>query len=269
MIITTLHLLGIIQGFVVGFILFFVKRKENQNFRFLALFLVLLSLAIGNESLTSYYDDAYHYFYPFNFYFLLPNLILLHVYGKTNKPLNANRLWLNFAPGIIEFVVSLLELIAVKQQLLDENGDILYYYHQILTFLIILYVVTVQVSILREISIYNSNLFKYLSTVSYKYLNWLKWVCLLIIFNELYYSSYYLFPLDIINDDTYYAGYVLLETLLIYYISIGALLQLNIDTNIQLVSKLKTNAEANDDKHLKSATTINELSIKRFQIIED
>ena len=266
--ITTLHLIGIIQGLIVGFILFFIKRKEDRPFHYLALFLVLLSLAICNESLASYFDDSYHYLYPFNFYFLLPNLVLLHVYGKINKPLSTKRLWLNFAPGIVEFLIYSLELIAVRLQLLDPNDGVLYYYHQILPFLIILYVVSVQVLILKEISLYNSHIFKYLSTVNYKYLNWLKWVCLLIIFNELYFILYYLFSNDAVNDDLHYIVYVILETVLIYYISIGALLQFNLDDKIQLVSEVETASGLSQDKYLPSSDITNDHSIEHFKAIE-
>ena len=70
------------------------------------------------------------------------------------------------------------------------------------------------------------------------------------------------------NDDFLYIGYVLLETILIYYISIGALLQLNLDTKIQLVSELRPASSLNKDINKKTSDFVNEGSFERFHAIE-
>ncbi len=82
--------------------------------------------------------------------------------------------------------------------------------------------------------LYNQSLYAFRSTIHYKYLNWLKWVCITIIINEIYYTLFYLLSNNPETDDQFYLVYAIIELALIFYIGIGALLQVNLEIEISL-----------------------------------
>jgi len=155
-------------------------------------------------------------------------------------------LFLHFIPGIIEFICLVIEPIAVYYGLIEVDSIYLDYFYDIYTIVVVVYIVFIQMLILKTISNYNKRIYEYFSTVNYRYLNWLKWVCIIIIINEIYYCSYYFSPVDSSKEDPYYLVYSILELIVIYYVSIHALVQVNINTKIDVVEVENITKEGNE-----------------------
>ena len=228
------HIIAIVQGIVTGLVLLFLKRNGKHDSKYIALFLLLLSLAIINESYGDYSNVDYQLLYPFKFFLLLPNLIFLHINSKIVGANSRKRVFLNFIPGIIEFLTLSLLLLLIKSGWIEEESDFLFYFDEFYNYLTISYTIFIQIVILKKIRIYNKSLFEFQSTVHYKYLNWLKWVCFIIIFNEMYYTVYYFMTDELESDAKYYIIYAIIELALIFYLGIGALLQVNLKIEIPL-----------------------------------
>lgn len=181
-----------------------------------------------NETYGDRYDIEYHILYPFKFYFLIPNLVFLHVESKMTRSIPKKTILINFLPGIAEFITLCIIAILVRFNILDAEGNFIYYFDEFYSYLTVIYCILIQLIILKKIAVYNGLLFGYFSTIRYKYLNWLKWVCIIFITNEIYYILYYIFSPDL-NNDNYYLPVVLLELFLIFYVGINALLQTNLE----------------------------------------
>ncbi len=231
-----IHYIAIVQGVVTGLVLLFLKRNGKRDSKYIALFLFLLSLGIINETYGDYYGVEFYFLYPFKFFLLLPNLIFLHINSKIIGANSRKKITLNFLPGILEFVTLCFILLFVKLNLLDSESDFLYYFDESYNYLTVAYTIFIQILILKKIRIYNRNLYEFQSTIHYKYLNWLKWVCVIIIVNELYYMLYYLLTDDLDLNDQPYIIYAIIELALIFYLGIGALLQVNLKIEIPALS---------------------------------
>ncbi len=234
-----IHNIAIAQGIITGFVLLFLHRNGEYNFKYIALFLLLISLAITNESYGIYTDTEFHLLYPFKFFLLLPNLILLHINSKIIGVNSRKKVLLNFLPGILEFITLCFILLFVKLSIVDSDSDFLYYFDEAYNYITISYIIFIQIIILKKIRFYNQNLFEFQSTIHYKYLNWLKWVCVIIIVNEIYYLLYYLLTDDLYSNESYII-YAIIELILIFYIGIGALLQVNLKIEIPQPKKINT-----------------------------
>jgi len=241
--INSIHYIAITQGIITGIVLLFLKRNEKREFKYLALFLILLSLAIINESYGDYLDSEFHVLYPFKFFLLLPNLIFLHVNSKVIGENSNKTVLINILPGSIEFVILCGLLILSKLNMIDSDSEFFFYFDDLYNYLTIIYTIIIQIIILKKIRHYNRNLFAFKSTIHYKYLNWLKWVCIIIIVNEIYYTLFYLFTNDPDTDNKIYAVYAIIELVLIFYISIGSLLQVNMDIDIPVIDSIIKNIE--------------------------
>ncbi len=222
------HYIAIVQGVVSGLVLLFLKRNGKRDSKYIALFLLFLSLGITNETYGDYYNVEFHFLYPFKFFLLLPNLIYLHINSKIIGANSRKIVVLNFLPGILEFVILCFILLFAKLSIIDSDGNFLYYFDETYNYLTVGYTIFIQIIILKKIKVYNRNLFEFQSTIHYKYLNWLKWVCVIIIVNELYYMLYYLLTDDFELNDQPYIIYAIIELVLIFYLGIGALLQVNL-----------------------------------------
>ncbi|MFT5779555.1 MAG: AraC-like DNA-binding protein [Crocinitomicaceae bacterium] len=245
--IDTIHYIGIVQALVIGVVLFSVRSNGRLEFKYLAILLACFSLALLNEVYGDYSDSAFHVLYPFKFFFLLPNLVYLHVNSKIIGANSRKTVLFYLLPGIIEFISLLTLMILVKSGSLDPESNFLFYFEEVYTYLTIAYTIWIQIIILRKISLYNSHLFKFLSTVHYKYLNWLRWVCVIMITNELYYVILYLFSSDIEANDLFYSAYALIELVLIFYIGIGAMLQINLKIDIPIYATLSNQDASSED----------------------
>jgi AraC-like DNA-binding protein len=230
--IESIQYISLVQASVVGVILFFFKKKQHYHFRYLSLFLLLLFLGIANELTTNVIGYEFHILTAFNFQLLLPNLIYLHVCSNMNLVKSKKFLLINFIPGIIEFILLVAEAILVSNDIIHEDSTYLDYFYDVYVIVVLIYVIFIQVLIFRTISKYNSKLYEYFSTVNYKYLNWLKWVCVIIIVNEVYYILFYFSSVEIPNEEFYYLVYAVLELIIIYYVSIHALIQINLNTHL-------------------------------------
>lgn len=229
-----IHYIAIVQGTVTGFVLLFLKHNGKRDSKYLALFLLLLALAITNEMYGDYTGDDFHLLSPFKFFLLLPNLIYLHVNSKLIGPNSRKIVLLNFIPGILEFALLSTILLLIKLQIIDSESDSLYNLGEVYNYVTIAYTIFIQVIILKKIRQYNQNLFAFRSTIHYKYLNWLKWVCTIIIVNEVYYILFYIFSPNPETDDQSYFIYAIIELGLIFYIGMGALIQANLEVEIPL-----------------------------------
>ncbi|WP_024772424.1 helix-turn-helix domain-containing protein [Aquimarina macrocephali] len=230
-----IHNIAIAQGVVTGFVLLILKRNGKRDSKYIALFLLFLSLAITNESYGDYIEIEFHLLYPFKFFLLLPNLILLHINSKIIGTANScKKVILNFLPGILEFGTLCFILLLTKLSIIDSNSNFLNYFDEVYNYLTINYTIFIQIIILKKIVLYNRNLYAFQSTIHYKYLNWLKWVCIIIIVNEIYYTLFYLLSNSPDTDNQSYVIYAIIELALIFYIGIGALLQVNLEIEIPL-----------------------------------
>jgi len=232
--INTIHYIAIINAIVIGFVLLFLKRNEKHDSKYLGLFLLFLALAITNESYGDYFKVEFSFLYPFKFFLLLPNLIYLHINSKIKGSNFRKNTLVNFIPGVVEFVTLFVLLILFKTNVIDKEGDFLYFFDEVYNYLTIAYTVFIQIIILKKIKFYNKNLYAYKSTVGYKYLNWLKSVCAIIILNEIYYTLFYIFSEDLNSDTQSYIIYAVIELGLIFYIGVGALLQANLKIEIPI-----------------------------------
>lgn len=249
--IEVLHYIGMVQAAVMGIVLFTIRREGRFKFKFLAFLLLCICLSIINETYDNQSSNEFHLLYPFKFFLLLPNLVYLYVSSKIEPRISSKKLFLNFIAGGLEFLVLCLIMILANNHIIHPEGDFLYYFYEIYNYVTILYAILIQVIILKKIASYNGNLFKFFSTVRYKYLNWLKWVCVIFILKELFYSVFYIFSPDVEADDSYYFIYVLLELVLIFYIGIAALLQVNLKIELHDYSTDRVLAE----ETIHSATT--------------
>lgn len=227
-----IHYIAIVQGVISGLVLLFLKRNGKHDSKYIALFLLFLSLGIINETYGDHYKVEFHFLYPFKFFLLLPNLIFLHINSKIIGANSRKKIVLNFLPGILEFVTLCFILLFVKLKMIDSESDFLYYFDETYNYITIAYTIFIQVLILKKIRIYNQNLYEFQSTIHYKYLNWLKWVCFIIIVNEIYYMLYYLLTDDFDLNEQPYIIYAIIELALIFYLGIGALLQVNLKIEI-------------------------------------
>jgi AraC-like DNA-binding protein len=239
--IETLNYIGIVQAFVTGLVLLSIQRKGK--FKFLAILLLCLTFTLVNETFSDYNGTEFHFLYHFKFFLLLPNLVYLHVCSKIEGGVSSRILLINLLAAAVEFLSLCLIILLVNGGLINENGDFLYYFHEWYTYITIVYAVLMQVIILRKIALYNGHLFKFFSTVSYKYLNWLKWVCVIFILKEFYYILFYIFSVDVETDDFFYSFYVVLELVLIFYIGIGALLQVNLNVELNTYATIHPKRE--------------------------
>ena len=245
-----IHYIAIIQGTVTGLVLLFLKRNEKRDSKYIALFLLLLSLGIINETYGDFYDVEFHFLYPFKFFLLLPNLIFLHINSKIIGANSRKKVVLNFLPGILEFVTLCFILLFAKLNFIDSESDFLYYFDESYNYLTVGYTIFMQILILKKLGVYNRNLFEFQSTIHYKYLNWLKWVCVVIIVNELYYMLYYLLTDDLDLNDQPYIIYAIIELSLIFYLGIGALLQVNLKIDIPVLSTNNLESENNKESFI-------------------
>ena len=161
----------------------------------------------------------------------------------------------NLLAGGIEFVFLCAVLILVQLKAIHPEGDFLYYFDELYAYLTVLYALIIQFIILKKIAIYNGNLFKYFSTIRYKYLNWLKWVCVIIITTEVYYILFYIFSSDVETNDFFYAPVAILELGLIFYIGISASLQSNLQIEIPK-EQLSDELDPKDDSKTNEVTEI-------------
>ena len=97
-----IHYIAIVQGTVSRFVLLFLKHNVKRDSKYLALFLLLLALAITNGMYGDYTGNDFHLLSLFKFFLLLPNLIYLHVNSKLIGPNSREIVFLNFIPGILE-----------------------------------------------------------------------------------------------------------------------------------------------------------------------
>ena len=231
--INSIHHIAIAQGIITGLVLLFLKRNGRHDSKFIALFLLLLSFAIVNELYGDYTETEFHILYPFKFFLLLPNLILLHVNSKIIGENSNKTVIINFIPGLIEFIILCCILLLAKLNVINSDSEFLFYFDEAYNYITITYTIFIQFIILKKIRLYNKNLFEFRSTIQYKYLNWLKWVCIIIIANEIYYTLFYLLANDS-DTDQLYVVYTTIEASLIFYIGIGALLQVNVEIEIPL-----------------------------------
>ncbi len=229
----------------MGVVLLWIRK--NGKSEYIAILLLCLGLAILNETYGDAVDYEFHLLYPFKFFFLIPNLVLLYVESKMNESISWKKVSVNLLAGVLEFVILLLILVLSKFELLDPNGDFLYYFDETYSYLTVLYILSIQIIILKKIAVYNGNLFKYFSTVRYKYLDWLKWVCVIFIINEIYYILFYIFSPDVENNEVFYLPIVLLELGLVFYIGIAALLQSNLPIEVPNSLFIK-DCDKKDDK---------------------
>lgn len=251
--IESIQYISLIQAFIIGIILFFFKKNQQYHFRYIAFFLVLLSLGILNELCTSYLGNEYHPLTAFNFHLLLPNLIYLHICSNMSLLISKKKILINLIPGAIEFILLVSEAFAVTYGLIDVDSLYLDYFYDAYTLISIIYVVCIQVLIFKMVFSYNNYLYEYFSTINYKYLNWLKWVCILIIVNEIYYCIFYFTPFESSLEDYYYATYVIIELVIVYYVSINSLIQINVSTKIDIPNEetIKKIHVQNEDLNLK------------------
>ena len=244
-----IHNIAIVQGVVTGVVLLFLKRNGKRDSKYIALFLLFLSLAIINESYGDYTGVEFHLLYPFKFFLLLPNLIFLHINSKITGANSRKIVLLNFLPGILEFGVLCFLLLLAKGSIIDSDSNFLNYLDEVYNYLTISYTIFIQIIILKKIKLYNRNLFAFRSTIHYKYLNWLKWVCIIIIINEIYYTLFYFLSNDPDTDDQLYMIYAIIELALIFYLGIGALLQVNLKIEIPLHDLNDQEANKIDSDH--------------------
>lgn len=262
--IESIQYISLIQAFIVGVILFFFKKNQQYHFRYLSLFLLLLFLGILNELTTHYLGTEYHILTAFNFQLLLPNLIYLHVCSNMSIVKSRKFLFLNFLLGIIEFICLAAEAILVSSQIIEADSIYLDYFYDVYVIVALIYIICIQLLIFKTISNYNKNLYEYFSTVSYKYLNWLKWVCVIIIINEIYYFGFYFFSIDESVEDFYYLVYSSLEMITIYYVSIHALIQINLKTYIEKDDVDEPNIEENlEDLKIQFNTIVEYLNVHK------
>lgn len=209
-----------------------IRRNGKFEFNYLGILLLCLGLAVLGETYSDYADVEFSLLYPFRFFFLIPNLVFLHVESKMVDSISLKMKIANLIAGGIEFGFLCAILTLLRLKVISPDGDLLYYFDEIYTYLTVIYAVVIQVIILKKIAVYNGYLFKYFSTIRYKYLNWLKWVCVIIITTEMYYILFYIFSSDVEANDFFYTPVALLELGLIFYVGISALLQSNLQIEI-------------------------------------
>lgn len=262
--IDTLHYIAIVQALLMGVVLLSIRRDGKFEFKYLGILLLCLGLAVLGETYSDYANVDFTLLYPFRFFFLIPNLVFLHVESKMVDSISLKKRVSNLLAGGIEFVFLCAILILVQLKVIHPEGDFLYYFDELYTYLTVLYAVIIQIIILKKIATYNGNLFKYFSTIRYKYLNWLKWVCIIIITTEVYYILFYIFSSDVETNDLFYTPVALLELGLIFYVGTGALLQ----SNLQIEIPKELLSDNPDPKEDSKTNEVTEIEHKIFEDIE-
>ncbi len=182
-----LDLLAFVQGTLLGVLLMF-KWKKHFSFFLLGLFLFTYSSELINSVLfdTNIYSQKPAFLYPpVTFYFWFMPALYLYVRSLSSSINWKRMIWL-FLPGIIEFIVILFLFIqpaATKLQQFN-NGWAFHFYSNYVDIAMV-YSILYAIIILRFIKQHQISVQNYYSNSHGKLLNWVKWICLFIVFINL------------------------------------------------------------------------------------
>ncbi|PKV48196.1 AraC-like DNA-binding protein [Aquimarina sp. MAR_2010_214] len=222
-----------IQSLIVALILLFYKSKKPKINRYLGFFFISLCIELLSFVLLWDMDELFKSYNPFTFNFL--NMVFVFFYATETAGIEIKNKYRYYIPAILEFLVFSILLIKVigNPDLAQSIEYVLFLYFDLLSSTIfIIYMCVRTILVVKD---HNKFLPFFYTDVKYKSLVWLAVFCMIFI-------GYHLiaFGAVITSFEGEYIRFVLdgLALLLLYYFTIGSLIQINI-VNITSESEVK------------------------------
>ena len=230
-----------IQSLIVALILLFYKSKKQKVNKYLGFFFIFLSIELFSYTLMQDVDPYIASYNPFRFNFL--NMVFIYLYAiKTSGIEIRNKYWY-YIPGILEFCI--LSLFFIK---VNETPDLVYSYNSIMflySYIIScsIFIVYMCIKTLLVIRSHTTFLPFFYTDTKYKSLLWLTIFCIVFIA----YHIIAVLSVIVLPDTTYITtASDSLSLLLLYYFTIGSLMQINI-VNITSKSKVESSKRKQEE----------------------
>ncbi len=222
-----------IQSLIVALILFFYKSQKQKVNKYLGFFFISLCIELLSFVLLWDMEEMFKSYNPFTFNFL--NMVLVFFYATETAGIEIKNKYRYYIPAILEFFVFSILLIKVigSPDLAFSMEYILFLYFDLFSSTVfIIYMCVRTILVIKD---HNKFLPFFYTDIKYKSLVWLAVFCMAFIVYHLI-----AFGAVITSFEGEYIRFVLdgLALLLLYYLTIGSLTQINI-VNITSESEVK------------------------------
>ncbi|PKV48197.1 AraC-like DNA-binding protein [Aquimarina sp. MAR_2010_214] len=230
-----------VQSLIVALILLFYKSKKQKVNRYLGFFFIFLSIELFSYVLMRNTDQYIASYNPFRFNFL--NIIFIYFYTVETAGIKIKNKYRYYISGILEFLI--LSLIFVKvnntPDLVYSRNTIIFLYSYIIS--CTAFVAYMCIRILLVIKDHTTFLPFFYTDTRYKSLLWLKIFCIIFIIYHIMALASVIVLSEFKYMTTISDG---LSLLLLYYFTIGSLIQINI-VNITSESEVKSSKRKQEE----------------------
>lgn len=219
----TFYLILGIQSLVVALILFFYKSKKPKINRYLGFFFTVLSIELLSYVLMWDMDDILKSNHPFKFNFL--NMVFIFFYATDTAGIEIKNRYRYYIPALLEFFV-----FSIIFGMLNENPDFQYSFEYVLfvyfyLFSSTVFIVYMCVRTVLVVKDHNKFLPFFYRDIKYKSLLWLTIFCITFM---IYHLVAFVTVIALSDIEYMIIASDGLALLLLYYFTIGSLVQINI-----------------------------------------